>query len=126
MSTAARDLIWQPSLLDGAEPVDGGMDLEVPAPIDHTPAFVRAGAVLPMDEDGQLMLHLYAPPDGGTGSGVLYRDAGEGYGPWRVDRFTTARQGSVLQVAVTSEGQFDAGPVEYRTHGGVSVEGLRP
>ena len=43
---------WYP--LDGSDPVVGGQDIDVPAPIDHTPVFVRAGAVIPMDEEGDL------------------------------------------------------------------------
>ena len=39
---------WYP--LEANEPLEGGRDVEVAAPIDHTPVFVRAGAVIPMDE----------------------------------------------------------------------------
>jgi alpha-glucosidase len=106
---------WYP--LDGAEPVEGGQDLDVPAPIDHTPVFVRTGAVIPMDEDGELALHLYAPPEGGTGRGVLYQDAGDGYGPWRVDRFTVTRDGDTLSLDTTSEGDYPTATVRTTVHG---------
>jgi alpha-glucosidase len=50
--------------------------------IDRIPVLVRAGAVLPA-EDG---LHLFPPDVGGRGADWL-RDAGDGYGPRRWDRF---------------------------------------
>ena len=65
---------WYP--LDGAQPLEGDRDVEVAAPVDHIPVFVRAGAALPMDDDGELTLHLYAPPDGGTGDPGPLTDEG--------------------------------------------------
>ena len=110
---------WYP--LDGTESLDGGGDVEVAAPIDHTPVFVRAGAVLPMDEDGDLTLHLYAPPAGASGGGLLYRDAGDGYGPWRVDRYTLHNQDALLLLERASEGDFADGPVRTAVHGAAGL-----
>ncbi|WP_376788474.1 TIM-barrel domain-containing protein [Thermoflexus sp.] len=59
--------------------------VEVEAPLERIPVFVRAGSILPMAEDG-LRLHLYWPSQG-EGEGILYQDAGDGFGPYRVDRF---------------------------------------
>jgi alpha-glucosidase len=95
--------------LDGDESVEGGRDVEVSAPIDHTPVFVRAGTVLPMDEDGELALHVYGTP----ARGVLYQDAGDGYGPWRVDRFTIFSD-DPTRLETTSEGDFPSAAL--RTH----------
>ena len=107
--------LWYP--LDGSEPVEGGTDIDVAAPVDHTPVFVRAGAVLPMDETGELTLHVYAPAEDRTGGGILYQDAGDGYGEWRVDRFEVFRSGDALRLDAASDGAFPSSPVSTRVHG---------
>jgi alpha-glucosidase len=100
---------WYP--LDGSEPVVGGHDIDVPAPIDHTPVFVRAGAVIPMDEDGDLTLHVY----GTAARGVLYQDAGDGYGPWRVDHFAVSDR-DLARLETISEGEFPSAALHTRLH----------
>ena len=100
---------WYP--LDGTEPFQGGNEVEVAAPIDHTPVFVRAGAVIPMDEDGDLTLHVYGTP----ARGVLYQDAGDGYGPWRVDHFTVSGDDRA-HLETTSEGDFPSAALHTRLH----------
>ncbi|HEV3351985.1 MAG TPA: TIM-barrel domain-containing protein [Acidimicrobiales bacterium] len=100
---------WYP--LDGDDPVEGGHNIEVPAPIDHTPVFVRAGAVIPMDEDGELTLHVYGTP----ARGVLYQDAGDGYGPWRVDRFTVFSD-DPTRLETASEGDFPSAALRTHLH----------
>jgi alpha-glucosidase len=99
---------WYP--FDGDEAIDGGRTVDVAAPLDTIPVFVRAGAVLPLDDDGQLTLHVYAPADGGVGGGLLYTDAGDGYGPWRVDRSRVTRSGDTLRVESRSEGEYPPTP----------------
>jgi alpha-glucosidase len=111
---------WYP--LDGDEPVEGGREVDVPAPIDDTPVFVRAGAVLPMDEAGDLTLHLYGPPDRGTGGGILYQDSGDGYGDWRVDRFGVTRAGDHLLLERATEGRFPESSARTQVHGPVRLE----
>ncbi len=77
----------------------GPGEIELPAPLERIPLLVRAGSLLPMEQDGRLVLHVYAPqPEGlplnGLADGVfdLYSDPGDGpasgEGPWRLDRFT--------------------------------------
>ncbi|MCS7350763.1 glycoside hydrolase family 31 protein [Thermoflexus sp.] len=78
--------------------------IEAEAPLERIPVFVRAGSVLPMAEDG-LTLHLYAP-SAGEGEGTLYSDAGDGFGPYRVDRFRMEREEDWLWLRWIPEGDF--------------------
>ena len=74
--------------LDGDERREGAFTLAVS--MDRIPVFVRAGSVLPTDEQGQDVLHIYPPDVGFVGErepGRWYRDAGDGYGPSRQDLF---------------------------------------
>jgi len=68
------------------EQVEGGHEIEVEAPLDKLPLYIRAGAIVPMgpqveyaDEkpDGPVELRIYR---GADGSFDLYDDAGDGYG----------------------------------------------
>lgn len=102
--------------------VTGPARVKVEAPLDRLPLFVRAGTVLPMEEPApsttarsmsRLLLHLYVPPSRGAGLGALvpgggvsgnneeipsrlFSDAGDGYGPGRVDTFRLRRDGGKL------------------------------
>ena len=100
---------WYP--LDGSEPLEGGRDVVVDAPVDRTPVFVRGGAVIPMDEGGELTLHVYGSP----ARGALYQDAGDGYGPWRVDRFTFS-DADPPQLETSSEGDFPSAVLHTALH----------
>jgi alpha-glucosidase len=66
---------------------EGPAEVCIPVSPEIIPVFVRAGAIVPMQEGDVLTLHLYHPPPGDYAS-VLYSDGGDGYGPWRVDRFS--------------------------------------
>lgn len=69
--------------------VEGNGQVKLEAPLECIPLLARAGSILPLEEDGKLLLHVY--PDGeGRAGGLLYSDAGDGYGPSRLDRFTLA------------------------------------
>lgn len=98
---------WYP--LDGGESIEGGGVIEVAAPVDHTPVFVRSGAAIPMDEDGELKLHAYGAP----AHGVLYSDAGDGYGLWRVDRFTVSDRGAL---ETSGEGDYPSAGAQLHLH----------
>ena len=108
--------------LDGDAAFEGPGTVELDAPIIRIPVLVRAGIVLPMtDRDGGLVLHLYAPvpADAPEGGGMLYNDAGDGYGVSRVDRFTLRRDSEGFVVDWTQEGAypFPFERVEVRVHG---------
>lgn len=82
----------------------GPGSIEVEAPLERIPVFVRAGSILPMAEDG-LTLHIYVP-SAGEGGGDLYHDEGDGFGPYRVDRFRMKREGNRLQLRWVHEGDL--------------------
>jgi alpha-glucosidase len=90
--------------LDGDERHEG--EFAVPVTIDRIPVFVRAGSVLPTEENGGDVLHLY-PPDGGRAGertpGSWYRDAGDGYGPSRHDHFEVRGDDSAWRVRRTRD-----------------------
>lgn len=107
-SAVARDValpaghwysFWDDACLQGPGPV------ECAAPLTRIPVLVRAGSVLPLVEDEKLVLHVYAPLSG-TGGGQLYSDAGDGYGAWRVDRFTMQLDTDGLTVEWKTDGDF--------------------
>ncbi len=84
---------------------EGGGEIEVEAPLERIPLFVRAGAIIPTEEQGRLFLHLFAVPSTG-GDSLLYNDAGDGYGDFRVDRFALRWQDEHLDVVWEEEGTF--------------------
>jgi alpha-glucosidase len=65
-----------------------------------------------------LRLHVFAPRQG-VGAGALYSDAGDGYGPSRIDRYSTASEPTGLRIRWTAEGdyEFPYAGVEVRVHG---------
>ena len=86
--------VYLPSLPDGAQWFDfwtdrrlsGGQVVEVDAPLDRIPVFVRAGSIIPMGPvrqhtgeapDAPLELHVYPGRDA---SFTFYEDEGDGYG----------------------------------------------
>ena len=106
---------------------EGVIDVDVT--MDRIPVFVRAGAVLPAEEDGRDRLHLYP---GGDGSSHWYRDAGDGYGPSRIDHFEAEADGdrTVIRRTVVDEGyEVDDTELEVVVHGGpstIEVDGGAP
>ena len=79
------------------------------APLERAPVFARAGSVVPTEQadDGGAVLHVHLfAPDHGEGAGSLYSDAGDGYGPGRVDRFRIRREDRGLRVTWTENGEY--------------------
>lgn len=58
------------------EPVRGGISIDVTAPLERLPLFIKAGAILPMRslEPGTLSLHVFP----GNAENVHYEDHGDG------------------------------------------------
>jgi hypothetical protein len=74
-------------------------------PLTRIPVLVRAGSLLPLAEQDRLVLNLYAPFSS-TGGGQLYSDIGDGYGTWRLDRFTIKRDADGITVNWQTDGEF--------------------
>lgn len=101
----------------------GPGEIELPAPLERLPLLVRAGALLPVEtETGALELHHYpvSPPDSDMYGGLLYSDAGDGYGAARLDRFELKSvSGKDLQWVWKTEGAFPlpGGSLRFVAHG---------
>jgi alpha-glucosidase len=86
---------------------DGPGIARLEAPLDRIPLLVRAGSVVPTAEDGRLVLHVWPPEADGPGAGgAVFSDAGDGYGPGRVDRVSVTRGPGTLVLERTGEGDF--------------------
>ncbi len=105
------------------EPLTGPAHVEVEAPLERVPLFVRAGSVVvmgpPLDWVGQratesLTLHVYP----GDGVSWLYEDDGETLsyrqGEYRLTRFTLAASAGRLGLTREVEGPFDPGYARFQ------------
>ncbi|MCJ7566967.1 MAG: glycoside hydrolase family 31 protein [Anaerolineales bacterium] len=86
-------------------PFDGPGEVTIDVSLEKIPVFIRAGAILPTQEGEELTLHLYLPVQGNF-TGSLYNDEGEGYGPWRVDRFSLNAENRSYELLREVEGAF--------------------
>ena len=96
---------------------DGPAQVEIEAPLERIPLFVRAGTVLPLwpplDHTGQrveqMELHLYP----GTGRSLLYEDDGESMayqrGEHRLTTFDLVASSTRLELTRRVSGPFDLG-----------------
>jgi len=103
---------------------EGGVEVTAGTPLERIPVYVRAGTALPLDDDGELSLHVWPPAPGATGGGVLYRDAGDGDGPFRVDRYELEWENERLALRSSTQGAYQPpeGPPRVVTHGEPEVE----
>jgi alpha-D-xyloside xylohydrolase len=99
--------------------IDGGQSIEAAAPIDRIPAYVRAGAILPL---GPVKPYADAPSDepveirvypGDDGNFTLYDDAGDGLGYQRGEfsavRLTWRDRSRTLSIA-SRDGTYPLNP----------------
>jgi alpha-glucosidase len=86
-------------------PLEGARQVNLEAPLEQIPLLVRAGSILPMEEDKQLILHLY-PPVQGSSEGCVYIDAGDGYGESRLDTFRMVRSEDGLELTWEQHGDY--------------------
>jgi alpha-glucosidase len=97
---------------------EGPDEIRAKTSLERIPLFVKAGSVLPLEEDGNLSLHIY-PQRAGIEESYLYSDAGDGYGPWRVDRFSLSAGEGGLELTRQPEGDypFPYDEIELFLHG---------
>ena len=87
---------------------EGSEVISLEGPIEEIPLLVRAGSILPTSKGKGLELHVYKPAKERRGEGVLYSDAGDGYGPYRLDRFILeAAETGDYKMSWISEGDFE-------------------
>lgn len=66
---------------------------------------VKAGSILPMEEDNQLVLHIY--PSAYTSSeSQVYSDAGDGYERSRLDYFYLTHNQDYLELTWKKQGDY--------------------
>lgn len=85
--------------------IAGSAEVNVDVSLEQIPVFVRAGSILPMEVEQQLVLHVY-PPVQGEAESCLYSDEGEGYGAWRLDRFQMIRHATELALIWHEQGDY--------------------
>jgi alpha-glucosidase len=96
----------------------GRTQFTYPDPLSIIPLFIKAGTLLPMEEDRGLCFHVY-PGEDIVSNGHLYSDAGDGYGSWRVDRFIISNELNSMDIAWSFEGDFPFSytQIKYQVHG---------
>lgn len=91
---------------------NGPSPVVVEAPIDKIPVLVKGGSILPLQEEKELVLHLYPPTitaeavQKGKLESWLYSDEGDGYGESRADRFLVTWEGSLVRLEHFVEGDY--------------------
>lgn len=126
----ARDVTLPPggwySFWDDALHVSHLGHIRAEAPLERVPLFVRAGSILPTEEDTTLTLHVYLPTDEDEHHGQLYCDAGDGYGDSLLNHFSLRRLGQNMELTWTRAGllAFPYTRVEIRVHGATLARAL--
>jgi alpha-glucosidase len=116
--------------LEGGGSFRGPGRTQLDAPLDRIPVLVKAGSLLPMaaaegveggaagqeaegvkgagrEPDRGLALVVFRPAgEEGCEAGLLYSDAGDGYGPHRVDRFALQPAPGGWSLSASSEGEY--------------------
>jgi alpha-glucosidase len=85
--------------------IEGGKAVQLESPLEQIPLLVKAGSILPMEENGQLILQLY-PPEQGMSEGYVYTDAQDGYGESRLDQFRMIRREQGLELTWEQQGSY--------------------
>jgi alpha-glucosidase len=101
---------WNYSALDDDLMVSNGPGkVEFPTSIEQFPVLVRAGSIIPLDENGKQILHLYpisASDSPLAARGTLYTDEGDGYGSYRLDHFHLNRTQDGFELNHISDGEY--------------------
>jgi alpha-glucosidase len=98
---------WDETFLEGPRQV------RLEANLERIPVLVRAGSVLALQEESGLSLHIY-PPSGKSGNGLLYSDAGDGYGDFRLDQLSLQQNGGTLTLSKETRRSYQLPQQGYR------------
>jgi alpha-glucosidase len=96
----------------------GPTQVDFPASLETIPIFVKGGTLLPIAEDGEFYLHTY-PGNDKQSTAQIYNDAGDGYGPWRVDSFQLINRLNFIDILWEFVGDypFPFSSVKFQAHG---------
>jgi alpha-glucosidase len=102
----------------------GSSQIEVEISKEIIPVYIKAGSIIPMEENQRIYLHVY-PDISGDSFSHIYFDAGDGYGDWRLDTFKLSCPHNKLEISWNTEGNF---PLSYqevfvKIHGARVVKG---
>ncbi|THA56737.1 glycosyl hydrolase [Streptomyces sp. A0958] len=94
---------------------EGPGQVVVEAPLSRVPVLARAGAVIPVrGPGGDVELEVWAPVAGRVGGGTVVLDAGDGWEPVEVERYTTRLVGGRVVVERDGEERRVDRPVRVR------------
>jgi alpha-glucosidase len=93
------DACWQAG-------TQGTEQVQLTAPLERIPLLVKAGSLLPLTRSENLELHVYPPMQEQKVEANLYSDAGDGFGPTRIDRFLLTRAGERISIDWQNQGDF--------------------
>ena len=83
----------------------GTVELEVT--INNIPLLVKSGSLIPLEDSGNLYLHVFPPESDDQSSPlILYNDSGDGFGDSRLDRFQIEYHSNRLIITREGEGVF--------------------
>jgi alpha-glucosidase len=96
---------------------------EFSADLEMIPIFIKAGAIIPMEENKELSLHIY-PMVEGKSTNQIYFDSGDGYGTWRLDRFYSAYSRNHVEIIWDKSGeyQFPYSTISLYFHGKIPTK----
>jgi alpha-glucosidase len=96
---------------------------EVPADLEMIPIFIKTGSIIPMEENNELSLHIY-PMAEGKSVNQIYFDDGDGYGPWRLDRFESTYFVNHAEISWEKSGEyrFPYSTINLQFHGKIPLE----
>lgn len=88
--------------------VMGPATVQRPVALETIPLFIKGGSILPLSQNGGLVLHVYPPQKAPSPihTTVLYQDEGDGYGPHRTDHFSLKRKKKELQLTWKEKGAY--------------------
>ena len=88
------------------EPLYGPAEVLVPTPLAHTPLLVRAGALLPLEEEPKTLTLWLGLPSQGEYRSQIYLDKGDGNDTTRLETWIVARNPEGLTLRRTVQGDL--------------------